>query len=135
VPRRLGRLRWVGYADSDLKERSRYSGVIKPNGGPVWSTSRIQPSVATDITDSESFAYSVVSIVLEVVRGKIEDMGYATATEQETVIGGDNDAVLRIAASAASAKRALHILRRMGHTRGGTSPTRKRLRARRSTGT
>jgi hypothetical protein len=74
VPRRLGRLRWVGYADSDLKERSRYSGVIKPNGGPVWSTSRIQPSVATDITDSESFAYSVVSIVLEVVRGKIEDM-------------------------------------------------------------
>jgi hypothetical protein len=105
------------YADSDLTERSRYCAVAKVNGGPVWSKSRIQPSVAVDITDSESFAYSVASIMCEVLRGKMEDMGYAHTTEQETVIGGDNDAVLRIAASASAAKRALHILRRMGHTR------------------
>jgi hypothetical protein len=105
------------YADSDLTERSRYCAIAKVNGGPVWSKSRIQPSVAVDITDSESFAYSVASIMCEVLRGKMEDMGYAHTTEQETVIGGDNDAVLRIAASASAAKRALHILRRMGHTR------------------
>ena len=36
---------------------------------------------------------------------------------QSTVIAGDNDATLKIASDAASAKRALHILRRMGHTR------------------
>ena len=33
------------------------------------------------------------------------------------MIGADNDATLRIAADAASAKRAIHILRRMWHTR------------------
>ena len=32
-------------------------------------------------------------------------------------IGGDNDATLRIATDAASAKRALHIRRRLGHVR------------------
>ena len=36
---------------------------------------------------------------------------------EPTVIATDNDATLRIASDAASAKRALHILRRMAHTR------------------
>ena len=44
-------------------------------------------------------------------------MGHAEATELPTLIFGDNDATLRIAADAGSAKRALHILRRMGHSR------------------
>ena len=55
--------------------------------------------------------------LLEVVRGHVEDMGHAKATELPTIIFGDNDATLRIAADAGSAKRALHILRRMGHSR------------------
>ena len=41
----------------------------------------------------------------------------AAEIEQETPIGTDNDATLRIASDAASAKRALHILRRLAHTR------------------
>ena len=56
----------------------------------------------------------------EVIRGKIEDNGYALLTELATVIATDNDATLRIASDAASAKRAMHILRRMVHTRGIT---------------
>ena len=34
-----------------------------------------------------------------------------------TLIGTDNDATRRIVSDAAAAKRALHILRRLGHTR------------------
>jgi hypothetical protein len=79
--------------------------------------SRIIPSIAVDITDAESFAYSVTSIMSEVIIGKIEDMGHASAVTQAMLIGADNDATLRIAHDAASAKRALHILRRVGHTR------------------
>ena len=37
-----------------------------------------------------------------------------------TAIGGDNDAVIKIASDAASAKRALLVLRRMGHARWQT---------------
>ena len=39
------------------------------------------------------------------------------ADQQAIVIGVDNDATIRIASDAASAKRALHILRRLGHAR------------------
>ena len=55
------------YADSDLKERSRYMAIAMLNGAPVWARSRVQPSVATDITDSESFAYSVAAVMAEVI--------------------------------------------------------------------
>ena len=47
-------------------------------------------------------------------------MGAARATCLPTIIATDNDATRRIAAdaaSAASAKRAQHIMRRLGHTR------------------
>ena len=47
-------------------------------------------------------------------------MGYAAATNLPLVIGADNDATLRIAADAASAKRALHLLRRVWHARWQT---------------
>ena len=47
----------------------------------------------------------------------MEDLGLAAEVEQGTVIGTDNDATLRIASDAASAKRALHILRRLAHVR------------------
>ena len=73
--------------------------------------------IATDITDSESFAFSVAAITLEVVKGRLKDIGYARFTAQAIVIGVDNDATIRIASDAASAKRALHILRRLGHAR------------------
>ena len=116
---RGGPLPWclLTMTDSDLQERSRYSAAVFLNGAPVWTRSRIQPSIAVDITDSESYGFSIGGIITEVVRGKMEDMGHAEATEQPTVIGGDNDATLRIAADAASAKRALYVLRRVGHTR------------------
>ena len=44
-------------------------------------------------------------------------MGAARATCLPTIIATDNDATRRIAADAASAKRAQHIMRRLGHTR------------------
>ena len=105
------------FADADLKLQSRYAGFLLLNGACVWDRSRLQPSIAIDITDSESYAYSVVAVIMEVAAGLIEDMGYASCVELPLVIGADNDATLRIAADAASAKRAIHILRRMWHTR------------------
>ena len=42
----------------------------------------------------------------EIVRGYIEDLGMASATAQATPIVTDNDATMRIASDAASAKRA-----------------------------
>ena len=77
----------------------------------------MQSSVATDITDSEAHGYSIAGILAEVIRGRLEDMGLPLTTIHATCIGVDNDAVQRIASDAASAKRALHILRRLGHTR------------------
>ena len=53
----------------------------------------------------------------EIVRGYIEDLGMASATAQATPIVTDNDATMQIASDAASAKRALHILRRLAHAR------------------
>ena len=53
----------------------------------------------------------------EVIRGYMEDLGLAAEVAQPTPIATDNDATLRIASDAASAKRALHILRRLAHTR------------------
>ena len=49
--------------------------------------------------------------------GRLEDMGYANLTANGVYVVGDNDATLRIAADAASAKRGLHIARRVAHTR------------------
>ena len=103
--------------DADLQERSRYMVIVFWGGCPIYAQSRLQHSAAYDITDSEAFAYSIGSIMADVVRGRIEDMGYAELTEHATIIGGDNDATLRIAADAASAKRGLHIMRRIAHTR------------------
>jgi hypothetical protein len=46
----------------------------------------------------------------EVIIGKIEDMGHASAVAQAMMIGADNDATLSIAHDAASGrKRALHV--------------------------
>ena len=45
------------------------------NGAPVFARSRLQHSIAVDITDSESFAYSVAGIMAEVIRGLLEDTG------------------------------------------------------------
>ena len=53
----------------------------------------------------------------EIVRGYLEDLGMASATAQAAPIVTDNDATMRIASDAASAKRALHILRRLAHAR------------------
>ena len=53
----------------------------------------------------------------EVVRCRLEDLGFAYAIVDPTLIFTDNDATLRIASDAASAKRAMHILRRLAHTR------------------
>ena len=103
--------------DADLQERSRYMVIVFLCGGPIYAQSRLQHSAAYDITDSESFAYSIGSIMADVVRGRLEDMGYAQLTVEPCAIGGDNDATLRIAADAASAKRGLHIMRRIAHTR------------------
>ena len=77
----------------------------------------MQHSVATDITDSESHGFSVAGILAEVVIGLVEDMGYAEWVKNAVAIATDNDATLRIASDAASAKRAFHILRRMARTR------------------
>ena len=103
--------------DADLQERSRYMVIVFLCGAPIYAQSRLQHSAAYDITDSESFAYSIGSIMADVVRGRLEDFGYAQLTVEPCVIGGDNDATLRIAADAASAKRGLHIMRRIAHTR------------------
>ena len=105
------------YSDSDLKSVSRYCVYAFLNGGPIWGKSKKQHSVATDITDAESFAYSVAAIMAEVLRGRMEDVGLQNMLLDATLIATDNDATLRIASDAASAKRALHILRRLGHTR------------------
>ena len=53
----------------------------------------------------------------EVLRGRLEDTGFMHAILAATLICTDNDATMRIASDAASAKRALFILRRLGHTR------------------
>lgn len=53
----------------------------------------------------------------EVLRGYMEDLGLAAELEQLTPIVMDNDATLRMASDAASAKRALHIPRRFAHVR------------------
>ena len=74
-------------------------------------------SVAVDITASEAFGFSIAAIMTEIVRGYLEDLGMASATAQATPIVTDNDATMRIASDAASAKRALHILRRLAHAR------------------
>jgi hypothetical protein len=108
------------YTDSDLQERSRYCVVAMLNGGPIWAKSRLQHSVATDITDAESYAYSIGAVMAEVLRGRMEDMGLAAEVGPPIVIATDNDATLRIASDAASAKRALHILRRLAFTRHAT---------------
>ena len=108
------------FIDADLAVRSRYCVIAFLNGAPIYHQSRLQHSGSSDITDAESFAYSVGAIMAEVIRGRLEDSGYAILTELATVIATDNDATLRIASDAASAKRAMHILRRMVHTRGIT---------------
>ena len=108
------------YIDADLAVKSRYCVIAFLNGAPIYHQSRLQDSGSSDITDAESFAYSVGAIMAEVIRGRLEDSGYAILTELATVIATDNDATLRIASDAASAKRAMHILRRMVHTRGLT---------------
>jgi hypothetical protein len=109
------------FIDADLSVRSRYCMIVFLNGrAPIYHQSRLQHSGSSDITDAESFAYSVGAIMAEVIRGRIEDSGYAILTAMPTVIATDNDATLRIASDAASAKRAMHILRRMVHTRGLT---------------
>ena len=58
----------VLYSDSDLKEKSRYCVYALLNGAPIKSISRVQPSVATDITDSEAHGYSIAGILAEVIR-------------------------------------------------------------------
>ena len=50
-------------------------------------------------------------------RARGEDLGLSSAIAQATPIATDNDATMRIASDAASAKRALHILRRLAHAR------------------
>ena len=77
----------------------------------MFGTSRLQHSIAVDITASEAFGFSIAAIMTEIVRGYLEDLGMASATAQATPIVTDNDATMRIASDAASAKRALHILR------------------------
>ena len=108
------------YIDSDLAAASRWSVVVMLNGAPIMSRTRLQHSIAIDITDAESYAYSVGGVLAELIRGRLEDIGHAELTVEATPIGTDNDATLRIASDAASAKRALHILRRMGHVRWAT---------------
>ena len=96
---------------------SRYCVYAFLNGAPIWGKSKKQASVAMDITDAESYAYSVAAVMAEVLRGRLEDIGLMDILLDATLIATDNDATLRIASDAASAKRALHILRRLGHTR------------------
>ena len=103
--------------DSDLKDKSRYSVWLYLNGGPIKVISRMQHSIASDITDSEAFGFGIAAVLCEVVRGRLDDMGASYCTIHATGIGTDNDATRRIAADAASAKRAQHIMRRLGHTR------------------
>ena len=105
------------FADSDLGEISRYCAYAFLNGAPIWGKSKKQHSIAIDITDAESFAYSVAAVMAEVLRGRLEDTGFMHAILAATLICTDNDATMRIASDAASAKRALFILRRLGHTR------------------
>ena len=105
------------FADSDLGAVSRYCAYAFLNGAPIWGKSKKQHSIAVDITDAESFAYSVAAVMAEVLRGRLEDIGFMRAILEATLICTDNDATLRIASDAASAKRALFILRRLGHTR------------------
>ena len=116
----------IVFVDADLQERSRYCVVIFFGGAPVWIQSKLQPSSAYDITDAESYAYSIGSIMGEVTMGRLEDMGYAALTADGVFVVGDNDATLRIAADAASAKRGLHIARRVAHTRYLTTQGRVR---------
>ena len=101
--------------DADLALRSRYSVWAFLNRGPILVRARLQHSTAVDITDSESFGFSIGAVNAEVIRGKLEDLGYAEIVEQETVIGTDNDATLRIASDAGSAKKALFLMRRLAH--------------------
>ena len=107
----------IVFVDADLNVQSRYCVYVFLNHGCVFAASRLQHSVAVDITASEAFGFSIAAIMAEIVRGYIEDLGMASATVQATPIVTDNDATMRIASDAASAKRALHILRRLAHAR------------------
>ena len=97
--------------------RSRYCILAFLNYGCIYSLSRLQHSIAVDITESEAFGYAIAAVMAEVLRGYMEDLGLGAELEQLTPIVTDNDATLRIASDAASAKRALHILRRFAHVR------------------
>ena len=105
------------FSDADLQVRSRYCILAFLNYGCIYSLSRLQHSIAVDITESEAFGYAIAAVMAEVLRGYMEDLGLGAELEQLTPIVTDNDATLRIASDAASAKRALHILRRFAHVR------------------
>jgi hypothetical protein len=101
------------YSDSDLRVLSRYCVIALFNRGCIFAQSRLQHSAAPDITSSEAYAFSVAAIMCDVVRGRIADLGYASAIKDPTPIMTDNDAVRRIASNAGSAKRSLMVLRRL----------------------
>ena len=107
----------IVFVDADLHVQSRYCVYVFLNHGCVFGTSRLQHSIAVDITASEAFGFSIAAIMAEIIRGYMEDLGMASATAQAAPIVTDNDATMRIASDAASAKRALHILRRLAHAR------------------
>ena len=107
----------IVFVDADLHVQSRYCVYVFLNHGCVFGTSRLQHSIAVDITASEAFGFSIAAIMAEIIRGYMEDLGMASATAQAAPIVTDNDATMRIASDAASAKRALHILRRFAHVR------------------
>ena len=86
--------------------QSRYCVYVFLNHGCVFAASRLQHSVAVDITASEAFGFSIAAIMAEIVRGYLEDLGMASATAQATPIVTDNDATMRIASGCTPRSRA-----------------------------